>query len=65
MKSWIHHNKGVTPKQAHVGLPDGLKEEELGREGFHGPVANLYRKNEPTGWVRTEGDGAPADIHAT
>jgi len=60
--SWIHLAKGVTPKQAHVAVPKGLKEEELGRGGFHGRVANLYRLNEPTGWVRVEGDFAPGDV---
>jgi homogentisate 1,2-dioxygenase len=62
MKSWIHLNKGVTPRQAHVNLPDGLKEEEIGRGGFMGQVAELYRRHEPTKWVRVEGDGAPGDV---
>lgn len=65
MKSWIHHNKGVTPKQAHVRLPEGIKEEEVGRGGFLGPVAELYRKHEPTGWTRVEGDWAPGDVDGT
>lgn len=46
MKSFIHFRKGETPRQAHVDL-DGLKEEELGRQGFAGRVAMLYRRNEP------------------
>ncbi len=65
MKSWIHHNKGLTPKQAHVNLPEGTKEEEIGRGGFLGPVAELYRKHEPTGFIRVEGDGAPGDVDGT
>ena len=60
--SWIHHTRGQTPRQAHVAVPKGLKEEEIGRGGFQGRVAEVYRKNEPTGWVRVEGEGAPADI---
>ncbi|HKC52548.1 MAG TPA: homogentisate 1,2-dioxygenase, partial [Myxococcota bacterium] len=60
--SWIHLVRGQTPRQAHVAVPKGLKEEELGRGGFHGRVANLYRLNEPTGWVRVEGDFAPGDV---
>ena len=60
--SWIHLAKGQTPRQAHVAVPKGLKEEEIGRGGFHGRVANLYRKNEPTGWIRVEGDFAPGDV---
>jgi homogentisate 1,2-dioxygenase len=65
MKSWIHHNKGLTPKQAHVNLPEGTKEEEIGRGGFLGPVAELYRKHEPTAFIRVEGDGAPGDVDGT
>ena len=47
--SWIHLAKGQTPRQAHVAVPKGLKEEEIGRGGFQGRVANVYRLNEPTG----------------
>jgi len=60
--SWIHLAKGETPRQAHVAVPKGLKEEEIGRGGFQGRVANVYRLNEPTGWVRVEGDFAPGDV---
>ena len=60
--SWIHLVRGQAPRQAHVAVPKGLKEEELGRGGFHGRVANLYRVNEPTGWVRVEGEFAPGDV---
>jgi homogentisate 1,2-dioxygenase len=60
--SWIHVAKGQTPRQAHVAVPKGLKEEEIGRGGFHGRVANVYRLNEPTGWVRVEGEFAPGDV---
>ncbi len=62
MKSWIHHQKGQTPRQAHVAVPAGIKEEEIGRGGFHGRVAELYRRHEPTGWSRVEGDSAPGDV---
>ncbi len=60
--SWIHHARGQTPRQAHVAIPDGLKEEEIGRGGFQGRVAELYRAHEPTGWTRVEGDYAPGDF---
>jgi homogentisate 1,2-dioxygenase len=60
--SWIHVARGQTPRQAHVAVPRGLKEEEIGRGGFQGRVADVYRLNEPTGWVRVEGDGAPGDV---
>lgn len=60
--SWIHHVRGRTPRQAHVAIPEGLKEEEIGRGGFQGRVAELYREHEPTGWTRVEGDYAPGDF---
>ena len=47
--------KGDVPKQAHVGIPEGLYEEEHGREGFSGPASHLYRTHPPTGWVRIDG----------
>ena len=62
MKSWFHLSKGEVPRQAHVNVPRGLKEEEIGRGGFQGRVAEVYRRNEPTGWTRVEGDFAPLDL---
>ncbi|MGI0149971.1 MAG: homogentisate 1,2-dioxygenase, partial [Thermoplasmata archaeon] len=62
MKSWIHHSKGQVPRQAHVNVPKGLKEEEVGRQGFQGRAAELYHLNEPTAWTRVEGDLHPWDI---
>jgi len=60
--SWIHLAKGQYPRQAHVAIPDGLKEEEISRGGFQGRVADLYRRNEPTGWKRVDGKFAPGDV---
>jgi homogentisate 1,2-dioxygenase len=51
--------KGTAPAQAHVGIPDGLHEEEHGREGFAGPSSHLYRTHPPTGWSRIEGPLRP------
>lgn len=51
--------RGQHSKQAHVNIPDGTFEEELGREGFFGPATHLYRKNPPTDWVSIEGDCRP------
>lgn len=64
MKSWIHLSRGRVLRQAHVGLDvlGGLKEDELGRKGFTGRVAELYRKNEPTAWTRIEGNLQPWDL---
>ncbi|MEW6248622.1 MAG: homogentisate 1,2-dioxygenase [Nitrospirota bacterium] len=51
--------KGKVPNQAHVGIPEGLCEEEHGRQGFSGPSSHLYRTHPPTGWVRIEGPLRP------
>ena len=61
MKSFVHWNRGRTPRQAHRDL-DGLKEDELGRQGFQGRTAQLYRRNDPTAF-RSEGL-APARVEA-
>lgn len=55
---WI---RGVTSRQAHVGLPPGTVEEEHGRSGFFGPASHLYRLHPPTDWTAVEG---PAAHHA-
>jgi homogentisate 1,2-dioxygenase len=51
--------KGKVPNQAHVGIPEGLCEEEHGRAGFAGPVSHLYRTHPPTSWVKIEGPLKP------
>ncbi len=38
MKSFLHLNKGRTPRQAHRDLGD-LKDDELGRNAFYGRTA--------------------------
>jgi len=52
-------NKGLTTRQAHVGLPKGTFEEEHGRKGFFGKSAHLYHAHAPTGWIRFEGKLRP------
>ena len=47
MESFIHLRKGTTPRRLHADL-DGLKDDELGRGGFTGRTANMYRRNDPT-----------------
>ena len=49
MESFIHLRKGRTPKRLHADL-DGLKDDELGRSGFTGRTANMYRRNDPTSY---------------
>ena len=52
-------HQGIHSKQAHVKIPEGTYEEELGREGFFGPAVHLYHQNPPTDWVSIEGDCRP------
>src|SRR5690349_19540076 len=59
------NRKGKVPNQAHVGIPDGLCEEEHGREGFAGPVSHLYRTHPPTGWVKIDGPLKPRAFTCT
>ena len=51
--------KGSAPNQAHVGVPEGLHEEEHGRQGFSGAASHLYRRHPPTAWVRIDGPLRP------
>lgn len=55
----IPYVRGVTPKQAHVSVPDGTVEEEFARQGFFGKYAHLYRTRPPTAWTRIEGTLRP------
>ena len=50
--------RGVTSRQAHVGLPPGTVEEEHGRSGFYGAASHLYRRHAPTGWTSVDGPAA-------
>lgn len=59
------NRKGKVPNQAHVGIPEGLCEEEHGRDGFAGPVSHLYRTHPPTGWVKIEGPLKPRAFACT
>ena len=59
------NKKGKVPNQAHVGIPEGLCEEEHGREGFTGPVSHLYRTHPPTGWVKIDGPLKPRAFDCT
>ncbi|WHZ14203.1 MAG: Homogentisate 1,2-dioxygenase [Nitrospira sp.] len=57
--------KGTAPNQAHVGIPDGLYEEEHGRQGFSGPSSHLYHTHPPTAWSRIEGPLRPRAFTCT
>jgi homogentisate 1,2-dioxygenase len=58
MRFGIHLTKGRCPRQAHTSLKDmgDLVEDELGRNGFQGRVAELYRRHSPIEWTRLEGN---------
>src|SRR6478609_7197030 len=60
MESFVHLRKGKTPRRLHADL-DGLKDDELGRGGFTGRTANMYRRNDPTAY-RSEGPLRPVDV---
>lgn len=49
MESFVQLRRGQTPRHVHRDL-DGLKDDELGRSGFVGRQAQLYRHNDPTAY---------------
>jgi homogentisate 1,2-dioxygenase len=57
--------EGEAARQAHVGLPAGSYERELGREGFFGQATHMYHRHPPTGWVRWEGPLKPRALDLT
>ncbi|AQT81123.1 hypothetical protein B1R94_20475 [Mycolicibacterium litorale] len=63
MESFTHLRKGTTPRRVHADL-DGLKDDELGRGGFTGRTANLYRRHDPTEF-RAAGPLQPTDVLAS
>ena len=60
VESFVHLRKGRTPKRLHADL-DGLKDDELGRGGFVGRTANIYRRHDPTAY-RAVGPLRPLDV---
>jgi len=61
MKHYITfpRHEGAAPRQAHTALPEGTFERELGKEGFFGPVTQMYHAHPPTGWTDWEGPLKP------
>ena len=59
----IHYSKGKVAKQAHVGIPEGVFEEEHGRQGFAGRVSQFYHLHPPNEWTRIEGPLRPRGIN--
>ena len=62
MESFVHLRKGTTPRRLHADL-DGLKDDELGRDGFTGRTANMFRRHDPTAF-RAVGPIRPVDLMA-
>jgi homogentisate 1,2-dioxygenase len=62
MESFIHLRKGKVPRRLHADL-DGLKDDELGRGGFTGRTANMYRRHDPTAY-RSVGPLRPLDVQS-
>ncbi|CPR13285.1 homogentisate 1,2-dioxygenase [Mycobacterium bohemicum DSM 44277] len=60
MESFVHLRKGRTPRRLHADL-EGLKDDELGRGGFTGRTANMYRRHDPTAY-RAVGPLRPIDV---
>jgi homogentisate 1,2-dioxygenase len=56
---------GQFARQAHVNLPDGTFERELGRSGFYGPVTHMFHRNPPTAWTEVAGDTRPRAFDST
>ncbi|MFE7215625.1 homogentisate 1,2-dioxygenase [Streptomyces sp. NPDC057611] len=63
MESFIQLRSGTTPRRIHADL-DGLKDDELGRAGFTGRTAHLYRRHDPTQF-RVKGPLAGVDVAAS
>ncbi len=51
--------EGEASRQAHTRFPEATYERELGREGFFGPVTQMYHRHPPTGWEAWEGPLRP------
>lgn len=61
MRNWISfpRREGNASRQAHATIPAGAYERELGKEGFFGPVTQMYHAHPPTGWSAWEGELRP------
>lgn len=61
MRNWISfpRREGTASRQAHARIPAGAYERELGKDGFFGPVTQMYHAHPPTGWSAWEGELRP------
>lgn len=60
-KNWISlpRIEGNASRQAHVNLPPGTYEREMGKSGFFGPSTHFYHTHPPTDWTDWEGPLKP------
>lgn len=67
MRNWISFPlvQGTASRQAHVKLPEGTYEREIGREGFFGPATQMHHKHPPTNWTSFEGELRPRAFDLT
>lgn len=47
----IYKKEGQVAERPHLNLPPDTFEEEIGLEGFFGPVSHLYHRHAPTSWA--------------
>ena len=64
MKKYIR--EGQVAERPHLNLPNGTYEEEIGLDGFFGPVSHLYSRKPPTSWknIKKSDFQWPAKIEA-
>ena len=55
----VTRTEGIASRQAHVALPAGTYEREMGKEGFFGPATHFYHAQPPTNWIDWEGPLRP------
>ncbi len=67
MRNWISlpRVEGTASRQAHVDLPAGTFERELGREGFFGPSTQMHHRHPPTAWEAIDGPLRPRAFDTT
>jgi len=55
----LRHREGRISRQAHVDLPEGGFEREIGSDGFDGPASHMIHAHSPTGWSGIDGPLKP------
>ncbi len=55
----VSAHQGRISRQAHVDLPEGHHEREIGRSGFSGPASHMIHAHPPTSWTSFDGPLRP------